>query len=432
MNKKRLLTLMGASKKYWQIVKNVFGSDLLVYYPMEELSGTVIVDKSDNKANGVYKGAGEPLLAQPGIKSNTYSPLFDGTNDFANIYTEYLKDNINGSEGSISGFFKVTDDAEWVDSTKRFVIDLFSATNEYIQLYKSATSYQLIFEYRAAATVEAVGELYMENTAWNHFCITWSKSNERVRCYINGYNASTFTSANLGIWGGTLGATVSCIGALATNGSNPWKGYISNVAIGKRELTSVEVNSLVSPILTERGLFIVGDSKSLATQNWYRFTLGKLNELGYYRHKESPTRFATGGHTWALMKADIDSSLAAATGTPSICVINLGANDVASLPVEATIKADMVSIINSILAKWNSTKIYIAKVWRRSYAAECNTLAGYIDDVVALYSSNVFVGMDERVWLEGGDDGATNTTDGIHYSDAGQVAAATAWRAVIT
>jgi hypothetical protein len=39
--------------------------------------------------------------------------------------------------------------------------------------------------------------------------------------------------------------------------------------------------------------------------------------------------------------------------------------------------------------------------------------------------------MDERVWLEGGDDGATMTTDGVHYSSAGQTACAAAWQTVL-
>jgi len=42
-----------------------------------------------------------------------------------------------------------------------------------------------------------------------------------------------------------------------------------------------------------------------------------------------------------------------------------------------------------------------------------------------------YLGHDERVWLEGGDDGATMTTDGRHYSAAGQAECAAQWRSVI-
>lgn len=120
------------------------------------------------------------------------------------------------------------------------------------------------------------------------------------------------------------------------------------------------------------------------------------------------------------MKTYVDSNLADETFRTDRILINLGANDVGSLPAEATWKANLTSIIDSFRAKWNCV-IYISRVWRRDFETQCDTLATWIADVVATYPSGVYVADDERGWLEGGDDGATMTTDGVHYSAAGQV-----------
>lgn len=127
------------------------------------------------------------------------------------------------------------------------------------------------------------------------------------------------------------------------------------------------------------------------------------------------------------MKTYVDANLSSLTQKIKRVTINLGANDVGALPAEATWKANLISIIDSLRAHSPGVLIHIARVWRRSFLTECNTLAGWIADVVALYPSGVYVGMDERIWLENGDDGATYTVDGIHYSAAAEPIAAAQW-----
>lgn len=179
-------------------------------------------------------------------------------------------------------------------------------------------------------------------------------------------------------------------------------------------------------------LFCLGDSKTDG-DIWPTYLGRNLNNTaGASIYYELPTRFGVSGATTASLKTYVDSNLAAVTGTAHIITINLGANDVSSMPAEATWKANMIAIVDALRAKWSSAAIYIARPWRRSYASQCNTLATWIAAVVATYPSGVYLGMDERVWMEGSDDGATMTVDGIHYSDpAGEVACATAWAAVI-
>ena len=78
-------------------------------------------------------------------------------------------------------------------------------------------------------------------------------------------------------------------------------------------------------------------------------------------------------------------------------------------------------------AKWPNAKIYFMRVWSRSQPANCATINGWYADLVTANSGVCYAGPDESVWLECGDNGNTNTTDGTHYSAAGHAAAAAQW-----
>jgi surface protein len=126
-----------------------------------------------------------------------------------------------------------------------------------------------------------------------------------------------------------------------------------------------------------------------------------------------------GGATVLSIKDTIDATLAGITSSPvPFILINLGANDVGG-PDAATWKSRYQYIIDACHVKYPSALIYLSKVWRRGYVAECAAMAGYINDLVAANTGVCFVADNENVWLEGGDDGATMTTDGVHYSATG-------------
>lgn len=54
-----------------------------------------------------------------------------------------------------------------------------------------------------------------------------------------------------------------------------------------------------------------------------------------------------------------------------------------------------------------------------------------LPSVLSTRSSWAHPGIDERLILEGGDDGATFTADGVHPTDAGYELEATAWLSVL-
>lgn len=157
-----------------------------------------------------------------------------------------------------------------------------------------------------------------------------------------------------------------------------------------------------------------------------------LSTTGKMWH-ERPQRLAGGGYTIALWRDAIDAQLLLSqyTGTPNYILWNLGANDVGALPLEAAWKADAQYIIDAFHARWPSAHIYFMRPWRRSYLTECNTVAGWYGDLVTSNSTFCHLGPDERVFLEGGDDGATYTGDGTHPNHAGYLLTAAQWKTIL-
>lgn len=193
--------------------------------------------------------------------------------------------------------------------------------------------------------------------------------------------------------------------------------------------TANEHGAVSSFFLTNAGsayLFAVGDSKT-DSDDWVGLLIASLtNKTGSNWYEIGP-RFGVPGYTTAQMKTYIDNNLASVTGTANNITINLGANDMTSMPTQSAFKASLTSIIDSLRAKWSGCKIYVARPWRQGHDTDANNLATWIGEVIATYGSNVYAGIDERVVVKGSDDGASETIDGIHYSQAEEPVIAAAW-----
>lgn len=172
-------------------------------------------------------------------------------------------------------------------------------------------------------------------------------------------------------------------------------------------------------------IMTVGDSKCQTdTPGWQPYLLTSLG-AGW----AEPLRYARSGGTTASILALQAASIERMPVTPGYVLVNVGANDLPSLPVEATWKTNMGALLDQLHAKWPGAKIYSAKAWARTRDANAATLAGWMDTVLSTRSAWAFVGPDESIVIKGADDGATNSSDGIHYSNpAGNTAIAAAWK----
>ncbi len=99
--------------------------------------------------------------------------------------------------------------------------------------------------------------------------------------------------------------------------------------------------------------------------------------------------------------------------------MNIGVNDIIAGTSQASFEADLAYTLDAMHTAWPYCKVGVSKVWLRNYDAQANTMAGWIDNVLATRSAWVTVSDDERVWMKGADNGAAMTLDGIHCSIAG-------------
>ena len=143
--------------------------------------------------------------------------------------------------------------------------------------------------------------------------------------------------------------------------------------------------------------------------------------------------WAFGGATATSIEDTIDASIAIHSDADglnrNVFLANIGANDMPASRVPWM--GSYQYIIDAIIAKWSDAEIFLVKPWRRGYEAESDSLAAWIDDLVAANPTTCSVGHDERIWLEGGDNGVTMSSDGVHYSTAGQAECANQWKAIL-
>ncbi len=92
---------------------------------------------------------------------------------------------------------------------------------------------------------------------------------------------------------------------------------------------------------------------------------------------------------------------------------------------------DCQYVIDALKAAYIGAKIYLAKPWVRNEDVNADIQAGWIDTIVANNPGVVFAGHDERIWLKGADNGATMTTDGVHYSVAGNAEVINQWETTL-
>lgn len=146
---------------------------------------------------------------------------------------------------------------------------------------------------------------------------------------------------------------------------------------------------------------------------------------------------ARGGLALSVLRTYIDADLATMDGPPTA--------NVQQIFVDATVngmliggggvvpqwQTDLAYIVDALHTKYPNATVYIDKPCQRGVGGDCNTLAGYIDTIIAARSPWALAGLDERTWLENGDDYATYTADGVHYNAAGHARKAALLKALI-
>lgn len=171
---------------------------------------------------------------------------------------------------------------------------------------------------------------------------------------------------------------------------------------------------------------------------WPETLLAALNALDnpstiYWTENTPRSLWAISGASVNSIKAGIDDALVEHKVNPSlhrnVFCINLGANTGVMDSTEFT--TNYQYIIDAIVTKWPDAEIYLVTPWIRGYPENIVLLKSWITALVVANPGNCSLGHDETVWLEGGDNGATMTYDGVHYSTAGQAECANQWKTIL-
>jgi lysophospholipase L1-like esterase len=189
-----------------------------------------------------------------------------------------------------------------------------------------------------------------------------------------------------------------------------------------------------------RWLLLIGDSKTAVNSTHPEFGSEQGWQAPLAASFEPPRTWAnygSGSQTVATYAANLRAGAYTDVRpevAPDAVLLNLGVNDSlipASFPTQAVWQAAYLSIIDWVRVWYPTAPCYVMRWWsRNATVGHDNTEASWIDTLITLRPL-CFLGPDERVFLKGSDNGATNTYDGTHMGTAGHLAVAAAWKAVL-
>lgn len=207
-------------------------------WPFGEASGSV-ADNAEGTAarDGEYVGV---TLGEAGIGDGGSSPLFDGANDYVDVYSPSLAGVYDQSELSAMIWFQVSGIGVWSDSTYRKVFRYYVSNDNTLKLERDAADNRLAIKVEHGTTSKYLSWDIGPSLDWLCFMVTISESNDRIRIYGQGSLLEAETTG-LGTWAGPLASAYSLIGANSKTPSQVWDGKIAFPWIWTTELTDAEV-----------------------------------------------------------------------------------------------------------------------------------------------------------------------------------------------
>ena len=227
---------------YLQKLLSVQPAKLIAYWPLNETRGTT-ADNAEGTAarDGDYTGV---TLADAEGPDGQPVPLFDGTNDYCDIYSDSFRDAFDGSEGTLALFAKVENAGVLSDGTNRRAMNLLVDANNSIFCGRQSGANQINFVYEAGGVSE-VNVITPGDTDWMHLAITWSAQADEVKFYYKGAQSGT-TATGLGTWAGDLISSATLLGAATTVPGFVWQGWLAHAAVWTTPLTATEIAALAT------------------------------------------------------------------------------------------------------------------------------------------------------------------------------------------
>lgn len=225
--------------------KKVLAFNPIAHWPLAELGGATAYDASPNGRNGTYTAV---TLGYPGIGDGRTAPLFvPASNSKVNVYSAGLASAFNTAEGTYAIWFKVSAASTWTDGTQRTMAIFLADSNNQVRINKSSSNNVVSWLYRAGSVSSGLDQSGNAQLGWTHAAITWSKSADQVKFYLNGAQQGT-TQTGLGTWAGAVSSTFATIGAgdNTAGPSSKWDGTLAHMALWNTPLTAAQIGSLAT------------------------------------------------------------------------------------------------------------------------------------------------------------------------------------------
>ncbi len=232
-----LTSVLHGRKSYLQKALGIGSANSILYHPMSEAAGGVADDWSPENNDGAYTGV---TLGQDGIGDGLTCPLFDGVNDFNNIYSAALNVDFDGAEGTMTLWAKAND---WLAAQ---VLMQLEVNNSNEINFANSPNNNLAYRYIAGGTESSTSSNVTGVTGWAHFAITWSALADKVKAFYNGVQVGPDITG-LGVWAGNLHSARCNIGCNDNGGpSQPFDGYLAHGAIWNAPLPDANILALAT------------------------------------------------------------------------------------------------------------------------------------------------------------------------------------------
>lgn len=226
--------------EYAKKVKGICGTSLIGYWPNWD-KGSTAFDFSGRKHHGTHTGV---TLGQPGIGDGRMSGLYDGVNDFTNVYSAALAAAFNSQELTIFAHIRMLAAGVWTDSTVRYIARIAVNGSNEVNIRRGTTNNQMVSEYVAGGTTKGVSLSSvgprLDFFSWG---ITVSKSANQVKVFYQGLQTGA-TQTSLGTWAGELSTTQCCIGSANITPSGVTSGFIQHVILCNAALPPAAIAEL--------------------------------------------------------------------------------------------------------------------------------------------------------------------------------------------
>jgi hypothetical protein len=229
--------------KFQQYLDSIPG---LIQWPLQELSGSIAAARvsgvPDTDFDGTITGA---TVGQEFGGHIPYAYLFDGINDFVNIYSTALNGVFDGAENTVILFAKIPSAEVWADAGPR---DFFSLNvpggEDFVIVRKTTDNISMLREGNNVR--ETVNH---PTTTLSPFMIAMTVSESagvdgEMKAYFNGVQSGA-TQTSLGAYAGALSTTQCVIGAFDTTPQLLTSGQISTVILHPtRAMTAAEISQI--------------------------------------------------------------------------------------------------------------------------------------------------------------------------------------------